>query len=153
MLTFSTRPRPTTFINPAGVEVQRVKEVCSGTALLVDCGDQSPDGGQALRQGARNLPWVSIMGWQDVTVYHILKHKVLIMTEAAAKAMAQRLQQPLPQHAARPVRAAWWEGHKRSYEQALQQLLAAQHQPQQPQGLLQRASQSTASSSSSGSGS
>jgi ribosomal protein L4 len=68
------------------------------------------------------------MAWQDVTVYHILKHKVLIMTAAAAEAIAERLQQPLPQHAARPVRAAWWEEHKKSYEQALQQLLSAQQQ-------------------------
>lgn len=34
------------------------------TVLLVDCGETAADGGEELRRGARNLPWVSIMSWQ-----------------------------------------------------------------------------------------
>eukprot|EP00197_Chlamydomonas_leiostraca_P005908 CAMPEP_0202874660 /NCGR_PEP_ID=MMETSP1391-20130828/25798_1 /ASSEMBLY_ACC=CAM_ASM_000867 /TAXON_ID=1034604 /ORGANISM="Chlamydomonas leiostraca, Strain SAG 11-49" /LENGTH=312 /DNA_ID=CAMNT_0049556151 /DNA_START=183 /DNA_END=1124 /DNA_ORIENTATION=+ len=100
------------------------------TALLVDSGPYAADGGELLRRGSRNLPWVTILPWQKVTVYHILKHGALIMTADAAAAMAAKLQEPLPHHAARPRRMAWWSEQQKAYRDALTELVAAQQQGQ-----------------------
>lgn len=102
-----------------------LKGVPHSNVLLVDCGEDASDGGAALRRGARNLPWVTIMPWQDITVYHLLKYSALVITCPAAVALAQRLQQPLPQHTLRPRRMLWWKQHKQSYEAELEQLLSA----------------------------
>mmetsp|Transcript_4760 Transcript_4760/g.8268 ORF Transcript_4760/g.8268 Transcript_4760/m.8268 type:complete len:345 (-) Transcript_4760:413-1447(-) len=97
------------------------------TALLVDCGEEALDGGQALRRGARNLPWVAIMPWQQLTVYHLLKHQALVITKPALLAMTHRLQQPPA--SLRPGerhRLAWWQQQQRSYQEVLKSLAAAQ---------------------------
>ena len=36
------------------------------SALLVDSGPDARDGGEMLRRGARNLPWVTILPWYQV---------------------------------------------------------------------------------------
>lgn len=96
------------------------------TVLLVDSGVDAADGGELLRRGARNLPEVTIMPWQQVTVYHILKHGALVMTADAAAAIAAKLQEPLAQHAAKPKRMAWWKEQQQAYQGALEELLAAE---------------------------
>lgn len=97
------------------------------SALLVDSGPIAADGGEALRKGARNLPWVTIMPWYEITVYDILKHGALIMTTSAASQLTQRLLRPAlsPYQARRPVRLEWWRRQQVALGQALSQLQQA----------------------------
>ncbi|KAF5838784.1 hypothetical protein DUNSADRAFT_2247 [Dunaliella salina] len=112
------------------------------SALLVDSGPVAADGGEALRKGARNLPWVTIMPWYEITVFDILKHGVLVMTTGAASQLTQRLLRPAlsPYQARRPVRLEWWRRQQVALGQALSQLrqAAAVHDKHGHQGQRRR---------------
>ncbi|KAJ9517946.1 hypothetical protein QJQ45_004237 [Haematococcus lacustris] len=131
VLRFWQEPRGCSHMTRAGLVVERHKERCSGSLLMVHCGEGGPDGAAAITQAARNLPWVSLMAWQDVTVYHLLKHSMLVISQPAAAALAHRIQHPLLQQPGQQVRAQWWQQHRESYGRELQLLMG--QAPTQPQ--------------------
>jgi large subunit ribosomal protein L4 len=56
------------------------------TVLLVDNGEN-----RNLSLGARNLPGVTLVESKDVTVYDLLKHKHILLSEAAATKLGEAL--------------------------------------------------------------
>jgi large subunit ribosomal protein L4 len=65
------------------------------SALLIDSAKDGADGGGALRLAGRNLEGVDIVPVAGANVYAILRRDVLLMTEAAAAALAARLRAPI----------------------------------------------------------
>jgi large subunit ribosomal protein L4 len=96
------------------------------TVLLVDSGEDAADGGVALRQGARNLPWVCILPWQRLTVYHLMKYNALVITQPALAAVVARLRVPPTTDGVELRRAAWRVEHEAAYAHASAQLLEGQ---------------------------
>ncbi|MBI4874276.1 MAG: 50S ribosomal protein L4 [Acidobacteria bacterium] len=60
----------------------------SGTVLVVDNA-----AGRSLELGARNLPGVTLVASRDVTVYGLLQHKQVLLSEAAARKLSEALKQ------------------------------------------------------------
>lgn len=59
----------------------------SGSVLIVSHGRD-----EALERAARNLPDVKVLRSEGLNVYDVLKHKHLLVTQDAVKALADRLQ-------------------------------------------------------------
>jgi large subunit ribosomal protein L4 len=57
------------------------------TVLLVETGE--PERNIAL--GSRNIPGVKLVVTKDVTTYDLLAHKVVLMSEAAARKLSEAL--------------------------------------------------------------
>lgn len=55
------------------------------SVLLVDTGAKSSDGGAVLRKSVGSLPWAEVMAVEDLTVYHLLKYHILVLSLPAAK--------------------------------------------------------------------
>jgi len=65
------------------------------SALLIDAAKDGADGGEALRRAGRNLEGIEIIPALGANVYSILRRDVLLITEAAAAAIAERLRTPV----------------------------------------------------------
>jgi large subunit ribosomal protein L4 len=65
------------------------------SALLIDSAKDGADGGVALRRAGRNLEGIDIVPVMGANVYGILRRDVLLLTEAAAEALAARLRAPI----------------------------------------------------------
>lgn len=65
------------------------------SALLVDSGPRGADGGVALRRAARNIPGVEVLPAIGANVQAIMRRDVLVLTRAAADAIAERLSTPI----------------------------------------------------------
>ncbi|MBI1898973.1 MAG: 50S ribosomal protein L4 [Acidobacteria bacterium] len=63
--------------------------------LLVDVPENTPDGrrelGRNLHLGCRNLGWVKAVPTMEVTVYELLAHKQVLLSEAAARKLSEAL--------------------------------------------------------------
>mmetsp|Transcript_26890 Transcript_26890/g.58691 ORF Transcript_26890/g.58691 Transcript_26890/m.58691 type:complete len:348 (+) Transcript_26890:33-1076(+) len=109
--------------------VQRLDSLMAGvpgsTALLVDSGPRSVDGGPVLRRVARNIDSVDVMAVEDMTVYHMLKRHALIITKPALDQLVSSLTEPQTPRK-KPLRAAWWQRQQAAFDQATADLLAAE---------------------------
>jgi len=56
------------------------------TVLLVDIGEN-----RNLNLGSRNLAGVTLVGSRDVTVYELLKHEKVVLSQAAAAKLSEAL--------------------------------------------------------------
>ena len=65
------------------------------SAALIDSAKAGADGGAALRRAGRNLPGVEVVPACGANVYSILRRDVLVLTAAAADALAERLRAPI----------------------------------------------------------
>jgi large subunit ribosomal protein L4 len=66
------------------------------SVLLVDAAkDDGADGGEVLRRGVANLPWVDALPAVGVNVYSILQRDYLVVTRRAVEAVAARLRAPI----------------------------------------------------------
>ncbi|GAX84815.1 hypothetical protein CEUSTIGMA_g12236.t1 [Chlamydomonas eustigma] len=94
------------------------------TALLIDCGEFSRDGGQALRAAAGDLEHAEVMSLHDLTVYHVLKYNVLIATREAIACLEDTLSNP-PHRNKLPRKRKWWMNEKEVFQKALQEIMEA----------------------------
>jgi ribosomal protein L4 len=94
------------------------------TALLVDCGVFGEDGGNALRKAAETISGVEVMGVDDVTVYHVLKYNVLVISKPALDRLSDQLASP--RHRKRiSARQRWWERELKEFAKAKEELCAS----------------------------
>ena len=102
------------------------------TALLVDSGEFGLDGGRALRTAAAMIRGVEVMGLDDITVYHVLKYNVLIISKPALVLLSKQLANP-PHRNRLPLKKAWWGRELKEFEKAAAELrggsISAAHAP------------------------
>ena len=104
---------------PAATEVGR----CT-TALLVDCGEYSKDGGRTLRNASGMMSGVEVMAVEDLTIYHILKYNALIISKPALSRLTKRLASP-PHRNRLPIKSAWWAKEMDEFQRAAEELREA----------------------------
>lgn len=101
-----------------------VKGAGGRTALLVDSGERSDDGGRQLRTAAGMISGVEVMSAHELTVYHLLKYNVLLISKPALEALTSQLVNP--RHRRRqPLRNAWWKREVQEFQKAAAELLLA----------------------------
>lgn len=72
------------------------------SAVFVDSDVDGPDGGEDLRRGVRNIPWMQVVPAKGLNVYSILQRDYLIMSVAGVERVVQRLQSPLKPWSPKP---------------------------------------------------
>lgn len=91
------------------------------TALLVDCGEFGEDGSRALRNAAGMVSGVEVMSVDDLTVYHILKFNVLIISKPALGRLSKQL--AFPSHRNKmPAKRKWWARELKEFQKATEEL-------------------------------
>ncbi|KAI3428201.1 hypothetical protein D9Q98_006581 [Chlorella vulgaris] len=65
------------------------------SVLLCDSSLEGDDGGEVLRRGAANLPWVDCIPQHGLNVYSILQRDYLVITRAAVELLTERMRRPI----------------------------------------------------------
>ncbi|KAH7616148.1 putative 50S ribosomal protein L4 [Nannochloris sp. 'desiccata'] len=65
------------------------------SVLMVDSDKDGLDGGENLRLGIANLPWVDILPSVGVNVYSLLQRDYLVITKDAVESLVGRLRRPI----------------------------------------------------------
>ncbi|MEW5299683.1 MAG: hypothetical protein WDW38_004264 [Sanguina aurantia] len=103
-----------------------LRALLSGTpgssVLLVDTGLTGGDGGEVLRKAVGSLPWAEVMAVEDLTVYHLLKYHILVLSLPAAKLIEAMLAAPVRRQSA--LRMAWYAQQQAAFKVAAEELAA-----------------------------